>query len=199
MKLKDLCDYGYETKMLATNDWTCEIDGEEVPVGLLISITDMYEATGEPEFKQYPFITSVEIMALNPSPDIDSQIKETGMTGEDIIPDVHAYCGGVNIEHLLLQTDAINENLMGELKAKSAKLVTVKSDFGTFAAQFGKGSELTYPQFKTEAAAKAFVTQLVKKYANVHMSLIGFVLDRPVNMAGNTGWNTLETQIGKGQ
>ncbi len=184
--------------------WACQVtdeNGEEVnvPLAAYIEITDMDEATGEKEFKQYPFVVSISMVVANPHASFD----ESNMPKTDrlsLIYDAVSYMGGVPVDHTLLDTDSINQNITAELKAKDAKLVTHKAHFGTYAAQKGRGAEITYPQFKTYDAAEKWAKEIVSRYAFSVFGLCGFVLDRPINLMGETGWRTIEMQhFGKRQ
>lgn len=184
----------YEGHIIAEKKvWTCEVEDKEVPLAIYIEILDMKEATGEPEFKQYPFVVSFGIMAAKPHKSFYE--GEGKVERLSLLSDCHSYMGSVPIDHLLLETDKLNKNITLELKAKDAQLTTHKAEFGTLAAQQGKGAEITYPQFKTYEAAEKWAKTMVEKYADVHMMCVGFVLDRPINMMGEPGWNTITKQV----
>ena len=75
-------------------------------------------------------------------------------------------------------------------------IVTKKSDFGTVAAQYGQGYEFKYLQFKTEDACEKYVNFLVENRADCLMGMmIGFILDAPINMVGDSGWSVIEKQL----
>lgn len=185
----------FEGHLVADNkNWTCEIDGEQVELSIHIETIDMDSATGEPEFNDYPFISSFSIVAHSPHESFDeSEEKEPGRLG--LIYDAVSYMGGVPIDHKLYDIDALNENLMGELKAKDAFLKTHKAEFGTLAAQQGKGASITYPQFKELEHAEAFAKHIIEKYADTVMSLVGFTLDQPINMMGDDGWGIISHMV----
>jgi len=174
-------------------NWVCELDEKEVELALHIEIIDMKEATGEKEYEQYPFLVSISVIAANPHESFneDEANKATQMS---LIEDCMSYMGGVPIDHKFIETDRLNQDITGNLKAKEAMLITIASNFGTYAAQNGKGSKLTYPQFKTKSAAEIWAKQLVKLYSGSLMTLIGFTLDMPINMMGDIGWGVIEKQ-----
>lgn len=172
--------------------WSCEID-ERIPLAYHIEVLNMDDATGEPEYKQYPFVVSISIIAAKPSKKF---YEGDGKADRySTIYDCVSYMGGVPVDHKFLDTDKLNKNITEELKAKQAKLVTYKANFGTLAAQRGAGAEITYPQFKDHDVALAWAKELVSSYGDMLMTLVGFTLDQPINMAGDNGWSTIEHQV----
>lgn len=173
--------------------WHCELNEKSVPLCLVIEVIDMYEATGEKEFEQYPYLVSIGIMANKPH---KSFYEGEGRPNKlDLIYDCNGYMGSIPVDRKFIQTDALNHNITGKLNIKDACLVTVKCDFGTIAAQEGKGSSFIYPQFKTDEAACKYAQELVKLYGNTLMTLVGFTLDQPINLAGDSGWSQIETMV----
>ncbi len=186
-----------ENLIIADNkDWICQLEDSEkdVPLSLLIDITDMQEVTGEEGFEDYPFVMSLSIIAANPNKSLYEGEGKADRLGT--IYDCNSYYGGVPVDHKFLNIDSTNKNLMLDLKAKQAKLVTINPKFGTYAAQNGQGSSFTYPQFKTHDDALAFAKSLIDSYGNIVMGmLIGFTLDAPINMIGDTGWKTIQNHV----
>mgnify|MGYP001796550818 CR=1 FL=1 len=68
-----------------------------------------------------------------------------------------------------------------------------KAQYGTVAAQQGPGHVFRYPTFATGKDAFAFSNELLKR-ATAVFGMIGFFLDRPINMAGNSGWSVITEQ-----
>lgn len=188
-------DAGYEELQVYINDaWTCEIDGKEVPLAIAVRITDMYEATGDDEFKDCPYLVGFEIIARDPHISISKDMAGDEYEGErSDYYDVMSYCGGVPVDHLLLDQD-MAKDFLDNLKAKDGVLVSHKLDFGTIAAQRGPGSVFTYPKFKNLEACEEYIKTLIP-LAKPLMMTCGFILDRPINMAGNSGWETITTQV----
>lgn len=176
-------------------NWICGLeDNDDVELALYCEITDMYEATGEKEFEQYPIVASIQIVVADPHKSFDeSDNKDANRLS--LISDMVSYMGGVPVDHDYISTDKSNKDITSHLKIKDACLVTHTHDFGTLAAQRGKGTSFSYPQFKTEDAAKAWVQELIKLYGDTLMMMVGFTLDRPINMIGDTGWKTIEQQV----
>lgn len=175
--------------------WQCTLgdDDKSVPLCYIMEVIDMHGATGEAEFKKYPYLVSIGMMAVKPHKSFyEGEGKADRLS---TIYDCNSYMGSVPVDHKLIQTDSLNKKIMSKLKSGDACLVTQKPQFGTFAAQNGKGAEFQYPQFKTAEAAYEFGKQLIENYGNVTMTLCGFLLDQPINMMGETGWKTIETQV----
>jgi hypothetical protein len=181
---------------LALNpNWTCEIEGETIPLALHIEVIDMKDATGEPEFKDYPFLASISIVAANPHKSFDES-NDGDAEGLSLVMDAVGYMGGVPVDDKFLSLDKLNQDATGELKAKVAKLVTRSYDYGTTAAREGAGASLTYPQFKTGEAAHKWAVEMIQNYGDVLMGIqVGFILDQPINMAGNDGWETIRKMV----
>lgn len=185
----------YNGLVAFNENWHCGLDDQEVELALHCEILNMDEMTGEAEFKEYPFVVSVAIVAANPHESFNELGENDKPSQMSLIEDCMSYMGGVPIDHKLLSTDKINKNITGELKAQDACFKTHTADYGTLAAQESPGSSITYPQFRTEEAAQKWVKELVKLYGDVLMTLVGFTLDQPINMIGDTGWSIVENQV----
>lgn len=92
-----------------------------------------------------------------------------------------------------LKGDAF-EALSKQFTAEEASVFRIKSQWGTVAAQQGPGTEHKYLRFATEAAARKYV-QLLSKRASAMGIMVGFILDRPINMMGETGWKQVQTMV----
>ena len=111
--------------------------------------------------------------------------------------------GGIPIDHTLSLGVKCGDECEGtafECLAKhftvfEAKVLIDTPRFGTYAAQKGAGSEIKYLRFKTEAAARKYVKLLANR-TGVLSSMIGFILDRPINRMGEDGWSVIGKQIG---
>ena len=171
--------------------WRCGLgDEDDVELALHVEITNMMDATGEPEFTEYPYLVSIGIITAVPH---ESFYEGTGDVDRlDLISDMVGYMGSIPIDHQLIATDALNHNITESLPCKDAKLVSRVHDYGTVAAQQGRGTRIICPQFKTEQAARNYALQLIELYGDTVMTLVGFTLDRPINMIGETGWSQIE-------
>lgn len=175
--------------------WKCEIYDEEndqdieVPLTLVVNTTDMHEATGEEEFKDYPI--HLEIGILNRDCHVSIAEDMSGESAEELgiefstVYDVHGYCGfAVYMLQRFLDTDRLNDSFIETLDITEAAIFTYECRF--------TGQTKSYPRFKSYDAASNFGKGLIARYGNMFMSLVGFELDRPVNLMGDTGWNTIE-------
>lgn len=179
-------------------------DDKQRTFGVLFETVDMYDATGDAEFKNYPFVVSASLMVNKLHPSFFEGEGKPDAIG--LMLDCNGYMGGVCVDHVLTheiscateaesEPDASNfEKLANQFKVNEACVKTNKHDFGTIAAQYGRGTEFSYLQFKTEAAARKYVSLLTERVPALSM-LIGFILDRPLNMVGDSGWKTFETQV----
>lgn len=200
MKFEEIYPGSDDVKIFATSkNWKVGLSDAldeplDIPVGLYCSAINMYEATGEKEFKQYPYYIEIEIMAAKPHKSFYE--GEGTPDALSLIEDTHSYMGGVPVTHQFISTDGLNKKLMDNLKSKDAKIRTETPTFGTVAAQRGRGAEFSYPVFKTAEAAEKFLKDLVRSYGDVIMGMmVGFILDGPINMIGETGWSVIEHQV----
>lgn len=212
----EVADYGDTANVYVTNPaFICGIDEEEgdeqtdqgtdqeteegvkyVQLGVLFKITDMLDATGEEEFEEAPYLVSAEICVDKPHPSFVEYELAEGEAPEkmDLILECSNYMGGVPIDHILDETPLESIKAFSEDEAITK---THKARYGTIAAQRGP-VEHTYLQFKTKDAALKYIGMLSKRVGPT-MSLIGFILDRPINLVGETGWTTIMQQAkGKG-
>ena len=169
-------------------------DDKQRRFGLHVEVLNMLDATGEIEFESAPYIVSVSIVADKPHKSFDE--SNDGKTSKlALIEDCISYMGGVPVDHVL--QDAVNggfDEIKKQFTLDEAVLIKEKMTFGTIAAQKGKDAEYQYLRFKTEDAANKYV-QLLLKRASALTMMIGFILDRPVNMMGETGWSVIEKQV----
>lgn len=182
-KIECIYNHGYQLKQYYKNGWKCELENG-VPMTILVEVTDMYDATGEEEFKDYSFVFSIGLINKN----INQTILNKVVDGDDFTPSVSDVIGyyGMNcyIDQALIDTDLINQKLINELKINDACLSTYKCRF--------TGQDKTTIRFKTENAAFDFAEMLINSYGDTMMTLIGFTLDKRINLAGETGWKQTE-------
>ena len=181
-------------------NWVFSLEDEkERQFGLYVEILNMGEATGEEAFKDYPFIVSFSLV-----PDkVHKSYNEEGNTPSKLglIFDGYSYCGGVPIS--LEDTVKGGKEGNGEpfdiltrlFSVNEACIKTDKPKYGTIAAQRGPNKEYKYFQFKTEEAALKLVNYIIEHRVSCLGLMIGFTLDRPINMAGNTGWDTFTSLV----
>lgn len=178
---------------------TVSFDNDHV-VGLMFELLDTRDFYDKPD-NDYPYIVSASLMLDAPNAAFSEQdAAET--TAESLLEDTYRYCGGVPIDHVLQDelSSPGEPPLFSLFTIDEAKKVTVKYDFGTIAAQRGKGTSYTYLQFTTIAAAEKYANVLLSRASSLTTTdlwraSIGFVLDRPINMAGDNGWSVLQAQV----
>ena len=188
-----------------SKNWTFGLgDDESRQFGIMFEVIDMDEATGEPEFKDYPFVVSASIVADKPHESFNEGMDEGYKpTKSDLLYNTMSYMGGVPVDHTL--SDAIKNsdesehlNAFDSLSSKfSVNEATVRGEtpkYGTVAAQRGPLVEHRYLQFKTQDAAEKYVKLLLDRAGCLGM-MIGFILDRPVNMVGETGWDVISKHV----
>ena len=166
--------------------WKCEIDDAEVALSIVAMATDMMEATGEDEFKDYPIVPEVGILNKDCHPSISVDMAGDAWEGEKSdLYDVNGYCGmACYILESLLSTDKLNQNIQEKLTIEDACLKS-------YECRFTKETKY-YPAFKTQEKCIDFLTDLIKLYGDSVMGLVGFHLDKPVNLIGETAWKTIE-------
>lgn len=204
MKLKRCdIDSGFENFMYQTSkSWQLELeDGKRRQFGLLYSITDMKEATGDDEYNDYPFLVSVGIIAHKPHSSFNESDYKTSLEGLRF--DCNSYMGTVPVDHILAngtkrghepEDKEAFDILVEQFSAKEAKVVEHTAEFGTYAAQYGRKAKHQYLQFKTQEAAEKFCQLLSKRTPAIGV-MIGFILDRPINLMGDSGWSLVETMV----
>lgn len=184
-------------------DWTFSLDDDKSrQFGIAYEILNMSEATGDPEFKEYPWIVSASLVAHKVHNSFNEADPGYKPDLNSLRWDCLRYMGGVPVDHILANLVKIGDEGQGnafELLAKQfnvfqATVKTVKSQFGTYAAQNGQGAQHSYLQFRTVDDAECFVKMLSKR-AQIMQTMIGFTLDKPINLMGETGWQTMAKQV----
>ena len=193
MKLTEI----HEGKYYVTDkNWLIHLDENKGhQFGIYIEIVDMFEMTGEKEFKQYPFSVSMSLVADKPHKSFYE--GEGRPTKLGLIEDCVGYMGGVPVEHVLwgVKTAGTDyEKIIAMFSPKEACVIEETQQFGTWAAQNGKDKPMQYMRFKTHDAAYKYTEQMMKLTGCLGM-MIGFILDRPINMMGETGWRTITKMI----
>ena len=166
-------------------------NGDNQQFGYLFETVNMAEATGEPEFDSYPYVVSCSLMPAKVHHSFDE-----GDLAEpcDIsrLFDAYQYAGGVPIDHTLSQdVNGGFDELCQHFTLREACIKKTTPTAGTVAAQQGKGIEFEYLQFADEDAAEKYVNLLLKDRVTAFSSLIGFILDRPINLIGDSGWKVM--------
>lgn len=184
-------------------DWTIDLDdGIDRQFGVLFEVLDMYMATGEPEHEDYPFLVEASLVAHEASPEFD--MHDEGFDDFWLRHAAYHYAGGVPITHLLERQSWEGARKSGRVKKTATglrgipqdkyEIYTIEAGFGTVAAQWGSGAEYKTVRFADDAAAFQYVENLIPLVPHIAHQ-VGFVLDLPVNLAGNRGWETIETHV----
>ena len=188
----------YTGKYYATRkNWIAGLDDDkEVQLALFLEIIDMADATGEEQFEDYPFAFEYEIVVAYPGPEWMAKVERStspAETPEMALETSQSYGGGVPITHKMMGIEGGGM----DLKRFTADQMTWKKEtvtHGTVAAQRGPGTVFRYPMFATEDDAYEYALELFKTADVVMGVMIGFLLDAPINMMGNTGWETIQEQ-----
>lgn len=191
----------------SSKDWVFQLDDDkDRQFGILYEAIDLYEATGEDEFKQYPIAVSASIIAHRPHAkfwDEAGAPEDVKPTLNDLRIETYRYMGGVPVDHVLANATRNAKEpdkepfqcLVEQFSAAEACVITDHPRFGTVAAQSGPGSEYQYLRFKTWEAAEDYIKYLAEYRTGAMGMMIGFTLDRPINLAGETGWSVMEYQV----
>lgn len=177
-------DDGYQFKQYYKQGWQCGLGDDDVPMTMVVEVIDMHGATGEDEYKDYNYVFSIGLLNLNMHQSILDKVSD----GDDCQPsmaDVASYYGmNCYVDQQLIDMDQINSKLIDELKITDACLSTYRCRF--------TGKDKVTIRFKTDTAAFSFAEKLIHTYGDVIMTLIGFTLDQPINLAGQSGWEQTE-------
>lgn len=205
-QLHELYGYDSEKALYATDpDWIAGVGDVEVQLALVFELMDMLEATGEEkEFEDCPIAIEAYIMVAYPGAawmmeaDTESRLDEVPPenVAQAALEMSKQYGGGVPVFHILL--DEIKGGGSDIARFRDREDVcwkTTKVSHGTVAAQRGPGAKFRYPMFANFDVAREFAEELMKRAPAMMRVKIGFILDRPINMAGEPGWNTIEKQM----
>jgi len=182
---------GYSGHYIAYSpDWV-DYNGNEL--ALHVEVIDMLQATGEDEFEDgYSIVANIGVVALRPHKSFNKS-ENNNPDNLSLIYDTVSYIGSVPVDDKLQNLD--DNKTMLKLKILDAKLKTHVADFGTVAARYGKGEKFTHPMFKEFSPALRYVKTLIKKHANEMFSNIDDILNEPINMFGNCGYETINKMI----
>lgn len=163
--------------MIALKDknWDAILDSKKVNLDLVCEAVDMESATGEVKDEEYPILLTCSIM-VDPE-DMSSKYKKNvkEAMGEFSLYDAYHYSGGVPADRVLSSIEP------AEGISTHAECKIIEDD--------GNGVWC-----KSEEDAITYAKDVYSKKAQALFGLIGLVLDKPVNMIGNTGWDIIEHQ-----
>ena len=170
--------------------WKCVLDDEEpekvVGLGLVFEIIDWNDydtsAIVEEDGVEYPVSLFADILVVPDDLDETFRRDVAGASGIDVedvnVVDVHGYGGGVPA------TDVMEGfKLVGE---KFPNVDSVVKDYGSI------GNSGVVRHFKSVEDGMLWAEKVYSPRAGGMMGMVGFVLDRPINRAGNTGWDDIK-------
>lgn len=172
----------YENLYYVENkNWSCELDGENIPLGITLEILDLRdidENVSDEDLCPY----SIQVGIVPQNPDVDYWEGDEDYTEDcklSLIGDMYGYRGSCAYISDPDLTDKFN---LTEATRRSFK------DTHTGETKY----YLTFSEDALNKALDAYISDVSLK-----MSLIGFILDQPVNLIGTTGWDELEKAIKK--
>lgn len=187
--IKKIYDNDYNLTQYYKEGWKCGVgEDDNVPMTLVVEVTNMHEVTGEDEYKDYPVVFTVGML----NKDIHESI-DCGLAGgeERWLDDIISYYGmNCYLDDILFNLDTDNKKLRNTLTIDKVCISTYKNRF--------TGKPQQYLKFKTESDALEFAEKLINEYGDSIMAFVGFYLDRPINLMGETAWNQTEL-FNKGQ
>ena len=169
-----------------------ELDDEKPrQFGIVFETLDMYEATGEEEFKDYPYVVSIGIVADKPHKSFDESGGNPCQVS--LLGDCLGYMGSISVDHVLVNGTKSNaENGENGFEAMASNFTVLEATIKTYKSIFEQDEP--YLSFKTEEAAQKFIDLVILHRLSVLM-LVGFILDQPVNRIGETGWGQITTMV----
>lgn len=182
-----------DSKLYVTSkSFQFELDDEKQrQFGVVFETTNMYEATGDKEFKDYSFLVQIGIIADKPHKSFD----ESGGNPCQIslLGDCLGYMGSISVDHVLVNGTKSNaEKGENGFEAMASNFSVNEATVKTYKNM--NEQDKPYLSFKTEEAAQKFIDLVILHRLSV-LGLIGFILDQPVNRAGETGWKQIETMV----
>ena len=164
------------------NNWACVIDDEAVKLGLVLEVLDLREI--DPDIDDddlHPYVIQASIVPQKP----DERFYEGDEPYKNeyrmsLIFDYYSYCGSVCY-------------LEEPIKLKE-KFTLDEASLHSYTDRFTK-SKKSYLRFSDKALDKAL--ELYSSEAEKSFTFIGFILDKPVNLIGTTGWDELAEAIKK--
>jgi hypothetical protein len=144
----------------------------------MVEVIDMRDIDHEYDDRMYPFLVGPEIMVVPEDMHRDFKKRCLNSPGDkfDII-DAKMYSGGVNAESFLFE-------------CSREPPATTRSSFCMM--KNGRGEK--YPMFETAEDARMYIMDVLFENFDMLFLMIGFVLDKRVNLIGETGWDTIALQ-----
>ncbi len=185
-----------DNKLYVTSEsFQFELDDEKRrQFGVVFETIDMYGATGEEEFKDYPFLVQIGIIADKPHKSFNESDERSEKPSKlSLLQDCYGYMGAISVDHILVNgTKSQAEQGESGFDAIAQNFTVLEATVKTYKSIYEKDEK--YLSFKTEEAAQKFIDLVILHRLSV-LGLIGFVLDMPVNRIGDTGWSQMETMV----
>lgn len=159
--------------------WKCVLEQDDIHLGLYVNMVDMREYDRDYNDKEYPVVLDATVMVIpeEMSPEFLEDVG--GYIGDpDVEPtpyDVYHYAGGVPATHIL-------EGVTSGHKSDVPSIV--EED------QHGK----KWRSFRSIEDAEQYAKEVYAYNAHAVFGLIGFLLDRPINLVGDDGWDVIRLQ-----
>ena len=204
MEIKTVYESDCDTRIYASDsNWYCGLENNErVQLGVYGCVINTAEYGAENAPEGFPFLCQFNIVAHDPAIN-DDALRSVGADRDYFVPyenDPEAQAevmremlqeyGGANVPVDDLLVHGIHkpgENaLMALLEGLKYKLVEN--------THWATGERREIPWFDSWEDAETFVKRALER-ADTLMALVGFTLDRPVNMIGADGWSIIRSQV----
>lgn len=207
MQIKTTYETDCDTRIYATDPgWTCGLKNDEphIQLGIYAHLINTAEYGYGEAPEDYPILCQFNVVVHNPAIN-DSALESCGLDRDYFEPfenDPEAQAeavremlqdygsSGVPVDSLLvygirghLEKDALGALLEG---LEGVKLCDSKNPF--------TGEPCKVPWFSSWEDAEEFCKRALKR-GDTLMGLIGFALDKPVNMVGADGWSMIRAQV----
>ena len=170
--------------------WTCTLDdGVRRQLGIYVEILDFREATGEEKFAECPWMVQFEILPHEPCDKGSPFDEDTLHWINEGAGDDTEHRNALLREHL--KSYGTGVPLTSQI---TSGVSTPGQDLPTPVGKVD-GDDDMFPMFERYEDAKAYAEALLEQRAGALMCLVGFVLDRPFNGMGHTGWSLLRAGL----
>jgi len=169
-------------------------------------IINMEEATGEPKFKDYPYLVTVGIMPKQLDFEIinDALCEEGYKNQEELNKDMSdyfyadaiQYAGSCQVDtYLEEENDEGFSYIHDHFNIRQACLKTNTMDYGGLAYDYGKGHKVEYLQFRTEEDAERYANLVIDSNNELldSDSFIENCMYRSSNLMGDTWSSRFDT------
>lgn len=164
----------------------CFIDNSEgkeirVILGLLAEIVDLRDLDDKWDDEEYPIIILTSLIPLEPiNPEVLKKaleccgLEDCELNRELVAYALNTYVGGVPVNMEIIKS-SMKEKKEGEIET------VVEADC----------QGRVHRRFKTREDAERWIREVIAPHAEA-LRFVGFFLDEPINLLGNTGWDIVE-------